>query len=185
MTTSSPEVIAVDLAAVHSAVVIRVDGGVVTATTHSPEALLNFLSAVVSNYEDPLIVVEDVPHHLRFDTTLRRVVRLQGELLATLGRPILFVPPASWQRHFPGVWRGKAAGAIAAAARLGYESPLDTDSFDTLTGKPRQQARNLAKKEQWDLADAFLISEFARDWLAGNVSEKVCSTLSLVRVGDE
>ena len=60
------------------------------------------------------------------------------------------------------MWKGKAAGALAAAERLGYSPPdlVGDPRFDADGRKPGE-ARRLAKKVMSDYVDAFLIARWA------------------------
>lgn len=123
--------------------------------------------------EEIWIVVEDLPHCIPYRVQVKEVSRLQGRLVHEakyygLFDRILFIPPATWQRSYEGVFRQGASGARDAAANLGYEPPdlLDGNErfpFQELKGKERTKIRNAAKKVMTDYVDAFLIANYIHD----------------------
>src|SRR5690606_32995726 len=76
-----------------------------------------------------LIVIEDVPYGISRQSMVKPVLRLQGRLIERLDRGglldrVIFVAPATWQRHF-GLFRAKNAAKVQAekAEELGYTPP--------------------------------------------------------------
>lgn len=122
------------------------------------------------------LVVEDVPHQMRFDSGTKNTCRLQGALMERLGAKlgtaqlskVLMVPPALWQRHFTGVWRaGEVGAATCAREQYGYEPPdlheLYKALYADLHYKERQDVRSGLKKQVTDYVDAFLMAKWAQE----------------------
>lgn len=125
--------------------------------------------------EDVFLVVEDVPLSLPFTAKLKAALQLQGEIahqmrIRSLLDRVYFVQPMTWQRHFEGVWRGKEAGALAAAEKLGFAPPDYLKEYESLfahlKGKERQDIRNALKKQASDVVDAFLMAVWAHETYA-------------------
>lgn len=135
------------------------------------------------------LVVEDIPHNLgRFDSGMKHVCRIQGRIVHELdGMDLLdrlvFVPPATWQRHYDGVWRAGAKGARAAAKARGYTPPNILADWELSlrlppTGPERQKVREQAKKIMSDYVDAYLIAAWAQEKLVTHVTLLDVATVS-------
>jgi len=125
-----------------------------------------------NQHEEQLLLVEDVPLSLPFTAKVKAPIQLQGEIAYQLRSHnlqdrLFFIQPMTWQRHFEGVWKGKEAGALAAAVRLGFEPPdyfkKHEDLFADLKGKERQTVRLALKKQSADVVDAFLMAVWAQE----------------------
>lgn len=169
-------VLAVDLAASMSAWCAVEDGQVHhqgDSYQMSESEVIDAILGCVGQFDPDFVVVEDLPHRLPFAALVKTVCRMQGRLvhglweITALDR-LLFVPPALWQRHFPGVWRQGTAGAAKAAAGRGYVAPNLRDfdprfSVEGLSGKERAAVRAADRKVRTDYVDAFLIATWALD----------------------
>lgn len=162
----------VDLAAKFSALCLMDDAGTVLEEDHSwQKDETQWIDSVVSPFYDPptlnlptALFLEDIPHAVGFRKLVKHVCQLQGRIVQAMANvgaeeKVLFVPPQLWQMYFPGVYRGKAQGALKAAESLGYTPPqlLTSD----LHGKDRTDAR----KTMTDHVDAFLMGRWATDQL--------------------
>lgn len=117
--------------------------------------------------EEPpeVMVVEDLPHGLRYSTLVKTVLRLQGRFVQAMHEmphgqteDILFAAPAEWRRTFPGLERGTGPEAVVpVAAGLGYTPP---DLTARTVGKG---AKAIARKVQTDYCSAYLIARWAID----------------------
>jgi hypothetical protein len=164
----------VDLAARYSAFVDGTSSGQVVASGDSSENR-NVASAVVSNLSAvDFLVIEDLPQsHILFTGIVKSVCRTQGRIIHSLSSEELtrtfLVPPAVWQRHYPGVFRGPLSAAKDTAQELGFTPPdLLQDKrglYEDLKGLPRQKVRARLKKISTDYVDAFLIMKWAQDVL--------------------
>ena len=187
-------ILSVDLAAVYSAACLQDYGGRVHREYDSGqfEAVEGFLEELQSDGRDAEhIVVEDLPHALRFDSTTKAVARLQGRLIDrwqyedVLDR-VWFIPPALWQRGMPGVWRTGVIGSrTVALERYDYRPPslleVGYASWVDLHGKERQRVRNILQKRESDYVSAFLIGAWARETLAAQGTLSVPSAQQFVR----
>jgi hypothetical protein len=166
-------VLTVDLASRFSSVCIMDSKGKVLEEFDSwGKPLFQFVDEILmaaEKYEVSLILIEDVPYGLSKQFMIKPVLRLQGILIHALGmtdllEKTLFLNPSTWQRAFEGVWKGKAVGALAAAAVFGYSPPdmLAIHAEDVpATGKERAKVRAQLKKATTDYVDAFLMAKFA------------------------
>jgi len=131
-------------------------------------------------YGSFVLAVEDLPHHIPYRISVKEVCRIQGRIAHHANyygmlSQLVFVPPATWQRSYDGVFRQGAKGARAAAEELGYTPPdlVADERFDIMSysGKERTKRRNAAKKMMTDYDDAFLIARWARnEYLETDVS---------------
>jgi hypothetical protein len=128
--------------------------------------------------EPDVLLIEDVPHQMRFDTVTKAVVRMQGRVIHRMDElrvvdKILFVPPALWQRGFTSLgysdgkelWRARSEVYAAFAERhFGYEPPnlleLHKSEYEELHHEARAKLRAPLKKLMTDFVDAFLIAKF-------------------------
>lgn len=117
-----------------------------------------------------VLIIEDLPFKLPSTTLTKAVYRLQGRIIdriCLLGRQdlMLFLPPAPWQRHFSGVWKGGITGAKLAAGEYGYYQPdliAQREHLLPLKGDPsRTKLRTSLKKVESDYVDAFLMGRWA------------------------
>lgn len=176
----------------------------VVAETSEVHARSRFFVAMVANSVlipetcPDWVVVEDVPHQMRFDTITKAVCRLQGELISKLAvrsalDKLIFIPPALWQRHFPGVWKGGVKGAAAAASSYGYTPPDLLEAhrgiYDHLhggeTSQLRQKLRGNLKKQMSDYIDAFLIAQWAQETMEKHGTLEVKSAQKYVTATGE
>lgn len=160
--------ISVDLAAKFSALCWMDSNGVVLHEDHSwKKSEIEWIDNIVAPFYDvgpqglpTALFIEDIPHAVGFRKLVKHVCQLQGRIVQAMANVgvedrIVFVPPQLWQMHFPGVYRGKALGALKAAESLGYTPPqlLTADTH----GKDRMDAR----KTMTDHVDAFLMARWA------------------------
>lgn len=112
-----------------------------------------------------VMLIEDLPHGLKFAALVKRVCRLQGrivELMEQYGHrdKILFVPPALWQRSYKRVADEKWPDAVVpVAARHGYRAP------ELVKEGMKAVERNTAKKVMTDYCAAYLIGYWGLDQL--------------------
>lgn len=104
-----------------------------------------------------VMLIEDLPHGLKFAALVKRVCRIQGRIAEVMEQAghrdkILFVPPALWQRHYKRVADEKWPDAVVPVAhRHGYTPP-------DLVGEGMKAAeRTIAKKVMTDYCAAYLI----------------------------
>jgi hypothetical protein len=104
-----------------------------------------------------VMLIEDLPHGLKFAALVKRVCRLQGrivELMEQYGHrdKILFVPPALWQRYYKRVADEKWPDAVVPVAeRHGYKPP------NLVEEGMKAVERNTAKKVMTDYCASYLI----------------------------
>jgi hypothetical protein len=146
---------------------MRLDGTVVEEHHSWRLTEQEWIDRIVSYFYDPLdeecplaLVVEDIPHAVGYRKLVKRVCQLQGRIVQAMANVgvedrIVFVPPQLWQMSFPGVYRGKAQGALKAAESLGYTPP------QLLTPEVKGKDRMDARKTMTDHVDAFLIGRWA------------------------
>lgn len=104
-----------------------------------------------------VMLIEDLPHGLKFAALVKRVCRIQGRIVEVMEQygqrdKILFVPPALWQRSYKRVADEKWPDAVVPVAdRHGYRAPnLVEEGMKALE-------RNTAKKVMTDYCAAYLI----------------------------
>lgn len=128
--------------------------------------------------EPAVMLLEDVPHQMRFDTITKAVVRMQGRVVQRMDElgqldKILFVPPALWQRGFTKLgfpdgkelWKSRPERYAEFAKKwFDYEPPnlveLHKADYAELHGKERQDVRGRLKKLMGDYVDAYLIARW-------------------------
>lgn len=166
-------IVAVDLAAKYSAAVwMDVD-----AAAHEYEVLdqwdswqkteTEFIDQTTAKFEPvrqwarpDALVIEDLPHGVRYMTNTKDVCRLQGrivERMQTYGALpyVLFVPPAEWRAHYSGMGRGTGPDVVVpVAAKYGYEPP-------DLSSRVGKGERATARKVATDYCAAYLIGRWA------------------------
>lgn len=172
----------VDLAARFSACTVLGSGGELVTEWCSldmseAQVVDNILSTFVTHRPD-VLVIEDIPHQMRFDTITKATARMQGRILDRVwyvaGQrgldKVLFIPPSLWQRSWgkdSGLWRAKPeVYAQFAKDTYGYEPPdlleLCRHRYEDLHHKERQDERNALKKLMTDYVDSYLIAQWAR-----------------------
>jgi hypothetical protein len=185
-------VVTLDLAAKFSAATVLNPAGDVTEQWDSFDiSPIDFIEKTVGWVlkRDALFLVEDLPAHLPSSQIITTVRRLQGAFILQAAKVgvldrMLFVDPATWQKHFPGVGGGWApavegekrrrwtpeeryATARLAAEVNGYTPPMLAAEYvlDRATDGQRvlkTKVKELEKQET-DYVDAFLIGRWALD----------------------
>lgn len=162
--------VAVDLAAKFSAACWMSDQRQVTAQWDSWQkdegTFIDFITSPWASREDPMphaLLVEDLPHRLRFVGVVKHVCRLQGriiERMAQLGHEhqIVFVPPFEWRKFYPALRvRGSGPGEVVpVAAAHNYTPPDLSPRFRKERGE-----KATARKVQTDYCAAYLIAWWA------------------------
>src|SRR3954471_14590137 len=71
-----------------------------------------------------VMVVEDLPHGVRYSTLIKDVLRLQGRIVEAMEHTahgsradIVFVAPRAWRAHYPGLERGTGPFAVIPVAQ--------------------------------------------------------------------
>lgn len=170
--------IGIDLAARFSAAVVLDENGQVVVQFDSwgidADRFAQNAAIACALHNPAVIAVEDIPYGLSRQAQIKPPLRAQGYIISHLRlRGLLeqtfFVAPASWQRGFPGVFKGGASGALAAATELGYTAPdmLDIYCDDVPPlgkehAKERTKIRSQLKKATTDYNDAYLLAEWVR-----------------------
>lgn len=168
----------VDLAARFSAAVLLDDSGQVVlqfdSWAKSPLDFAGLLAGIAYNHDVTVVAVEDIPYGLSRQAQIKPPLRVQGMVITFLDvmnklDDTYFVAPATWQRTFEGVWKGKAEGARQAAESLGYFAPNlleqyadDVPPLGKEHSKERSKIRGQLKKASTDYNDSYLLAEFAR-----------------------
>ncbi len=167
----------VDLAAnLSAALLLDVDGQVIDQWDSWGVPVWEFCRETVhrASRHKAILMVEDLPYGLSRQAQIKPPIRAQGMMIAHAALQgiipqTLFIAPATWQRDYPGVWKGGKEGAAAAAELLGYTPPdLLTQYVDTIPAlgkehaKERSKIRAQLKKLSTDYTDAYLIAEFTR-----------------------
>ena len=112
-----------------------------------------------------VMLIEDLPHGLKFAALVKRVCRLQGrivEVMAQYGQrdKILFVPPALWQRHYHRQLGEKWPDAVVPVAeRHSYAPP------NLVEEGMKAAERTIAKKVMTDYCAAYLIANWGLEQL--------------------
>jgi len=121
-----------------------------------------------ANYVDTppqVMLIEDLPHGLKFAALVKRVCRIQGriaEVMEQYGQrdKILFVPPALWQRSYKRVADEKWPDAVVPVAQRNFYTPPNL-----VEEGMKAVERNLAKKVMTDYCAAYLIGIWGLDQL--------------------
>lgn len=113
------------------------------------------------------MIVEDLPHGVKYSTLIKNVCRLQGRIVHALYKSFygnsdsaVFVAPWQWRAHYPDLKRGTPADAVVKiAASYGYNPPLEMlhSRAKGNGGKTR------ADKVATDYCAAYLIARWAID----------------------
>lgn len=168
-------VLAVDLAAKYSAACLMDEDFTVIRQFDSWQTSeVNFIQEVVEPwYAGPtfadcpeFLVIEDLPHGLKYSTLIKSVCRLQGRIAQAMSDTyhgevddVLFIAPAEWRRVYPGLERGTGPDAVVpVAAELGYEPPMD-ELLKRAEGVKGGKA--IARKVATDYCSAYLIARWA------------------------
>jgi hypothetical protein len=174
-------IVAVDLAAKYSAACAMTLGGVLLNQFDSwGKARNEFLAIITAPWRyattPAALIVEDLPHGVRYMTVTKAVCRLQGRIIERMDSygsadAIVFVQPETWRRSFPGLERGTGPGAVVGvAAGLGYDPP-DLSSRVVKSGD-----KATARKVATDYCAAFLIARWAVTTYAAHGTFDVAGT---------
>lgn len=160
-----PSLVAVDLAARYSGAVWLDEAGRAVASWSSFMLTEDqFITEVTSPFRNgwtplspDILLIEDVPHGLKFMRNVKQVVRTQGRIIdrmcaVGMADRIVFYPPDLWQRPM-GVWKQGMAAVVPRAAELGYEPPDLTEGL---------RAKATARKCMTDFCAAFLMGRQAQ-----------------------
>jgi hypothetical protein len=162
-------VLAVDLAAKYSAACVMDDNYQVLwqldSWDQTEDRFIYLLTSWWLRRDAPeVMVVEDLPHGLKYSTLVKTVCRIQGRIVQAMSETtdgdwndMVFVAPATWRAHFE-LKRGTGAEAVfPASAALGYTPPDLTARAKGNGGKTR------ATKVASDYCSAYLIARWAVD----------------------
>lgn len=112
-----------------------------------------------------VMLIEDLPHGLKFAALVKRVCRIQGriaEVMEQFGQrdKILFVPPALWQRSYKRLPDEKWPDAVVPVAeRRFYQPPNKVEEG------MKAAERTIARKVMTDYCAAYLIGMWGLDQL--------------------
>ncbi len=117
-----------------------------------------------SEFAPEVMVVEDLPHGLKYSSLVKAVCRLQGRIAQAMHETtegdyedLLFLAPATWRAHYD-LKRGTGPEAVFdACAQFGYEAPDLTERFKGKGGRTK------AKKIESDYCAAYLMAHWAID----------------------
>lgn len=186
----------VDLAARFSAGILRDEGGKVLeewdSSQMSPFQVAAKIGRVARDPECELTLVEDVPMGISQQGMVKPPLRFQGAVMMACWKTLdslLFIDPARWMRHFPGVkelekWEKAevaAMGLTKAQAKAeilrrrtenmrqhadaaGYVPPdlVHRWQAEHPELKPLKKYTDPLEKSKTDYIAAFLISEFSK-----------------------
>lgn len=172
-------ILGIDLAARYSAAVLLDEGGQVTHQFDSWDVTTFGFCAHVAQYANgshmKAVIVEDLPYGINSQFMVKAPLRLQGVLAHALGPALAythFVMPSTWQRAM-GVWKASPMDTEAVSREAGYEPPDTVSMYGpkhlNAKGKLLAVDRKKLEKVRTDYVDAYLIAEWARRTLAGNV----------------
>ncbi len=107
------------------------------------------------------LIVEDLPHGVVPTKITKHVVRMQGRILEKMYQydcldRVLFLPPATWERSFKGVWRKGPNGLKEVAEQASYQLPEEIDYT-----KYHKEERRICHKVASDYHSAYLMSVWA------------------------
>ncbi len=159
-------IVAVDLAARFSAACAMSFGNRIGLQVDSwGRTETQFIDVITSPWlttEPPAaLIIEDLPHGVKYMTNTKNVCRLQGRLVERMDyygalSAILFVPPILWRRAYKGLENGTGPDAVVPVAEdLGY-TPPDLSHRILKAGD-----RALARKVGTDYCAAYLIARWA------------------------
>lgn len=126
----------------------------------SEDTFVDSLVGIATIFRPDHILLEDLPHGVKFMGITKAVCRLQGRIgdrlfHARLRDRALFVPPTTWKAHYGLNGKGSAERVLPAAEALGYVPPLD---YTTYHGPDRTAAR----KARTDYAAAYLLGRWGQ-----------------------
>jgi hypothetical protein len=139
----------------------------VVDTEWDPESWMQAMASQLQLWGPHVVLIEDIPHGLRYGRALKDQLRRQGEVVRMLRTAVpksvvAFVTPSVWQQE-AGVWRKNTKTykevSQAIATSLGWKAPHDYTEYH---GKERTNAR----KQNGDRAEAFLLGWCGHQWLA-------------------
>jgi hypothetical protein len=163
-------VLAVDLAAKYSAACLMDDAYRVRrefdSWQQSQDSFVYHLIAWWNHPQPPdVMVVEDLPHGLKYSTLVKTVCRLQGRIVQAMHATtdggtgdVLFAAPSAWRSHYPQATRGTGPGIVVPIAKhFGYTAPPLMHRAKGNGGRSR------ADKVATDYCSAYLIARWAID----------------------
>jgi hypothetical protein len=166
-------VLAVDLAAKYSAACLMDDDFTILGQFDSWQRTEEqFIYAIVTHWAfgvgekqfPEILVIEDLPHGLKYSTLIKTVLRLQGRIVQAMHEmpngmteDILFAAPAEWRKTYDGMGRGTGPEIVVPVSeRYGYVPPDLTDRAKGVKG-----GRAIARKVVTDYCSAYLIARWA------------------------
>ncbi len=158
--------VGVDLAAKFSALChLDSDGHIRVEHDSWGRTEAEFIDLVTAPWIQPdppaALVVEDLPHGVKYMTNTKNVCRLQGRIVERMDfygalHHLWFAPPAEWRRSYVGLERGTGPDAVVpVAAEYGYTAP------DLSHRILRAGDKGTAKKVATDYCAAYLITRWA------------------------
>ncbi len=165
--TVLPSIVAVDLAAKYSAA-CRMDTGyqVIDQFDSWQISEQQFIWRLTDMYADAeYMVIEDLPHGLKYSTLVKTVCRLQGRIFHACmheskyaDEDIIFAAPAEWRKHYD-LKRGTGPEIVVpTAAEFGYTPPDLSERAKGIKG-----GKAIARKVATDYCSAYLIARWAQD----------------------
>jgi hypothetical protein len=165
-------IVAVDLAARYSAAVkmhfamrpyppeARVVAGWDSWKPTEMEFVHQICSPFLVGTAPEVMLIEDLPHGLKFAALVKRVCRIQGRIAEVMEQAghrdkILFVPPALWQRFYKRQPDEKWPDAVTPIAERHFYKPPNL-----VEEGMKAVERNTAKKVMTDYCAAFLIANW-------------------------
>lgn len=127
----------------------------------------DFLAEITRFFRNPgrepaVMVVEDLPHGLKYSSLIKDVCRLQGRVYHLMnqydcGDRVLFLSPAQWRSTYSGMERGTGPDVVLEVAdRYGYQPPSDLETRTKGKGGITR-----AHKVATDYCSAYLIARWA------------------------
>lgn len=115
------------------------------------------LPFTVGDKAPEVMLIEDLPHGLKFAALVKRVCRIQGRIIEVMEQVghrdrILFVPPALWQRYYKRKLDEKWPDAVVPVAERHLYTPPNL-----VEEGMKAAERNIAKKVMTDYCAAYLI----------------------------
>ncbi len=142
-------------------------GKIATAVNRNQLRAMNMALTELRDLVNPVpdvMVIEDLPHGLKYSSLIKAVCRLQGRIVQAMheipeGDPkdILFAAPIAWREHYD-LKRGTGSTIVVpTAAQFGYHPPDMTQRAKGNGGA------TLARKVETDYCAAYLIARWAID----------------------
>lgn len=160
-------IVAVDLAPKFSGAIWLDEDGAIRGQWDSWQSTeTEFIDVITAPFRSDharpwVMVVEDLPHGVKYHTNTKTVCRLQGRIIERMDRygvaqRLLFVPPIEWRKTYEGLERGTGPDAVVpVAAAHGYTPP-------DLTARIRNRGdRARIKKVATDYCASYLIGLWA------------------------